>query len=324
MESRRYRFGLFAFDAAAGELRRDGELVRLQGQPAVALGCLLANAGRVVTREELQKAIWGDETHVDFERGLNFCIGQLRAALEDDADTPRYVRTIPRRGYQFIGAVEVAGGVEVAGEVETVAEKGGVGERAGRQPAAQASSGPGESPIFLPRVAFACLMLLLLAASLAAGYWLHARAIGKKVPTVAVLRFDNETADPTVTRFSDGLTDSVVERLTAESEGRYDVIGNAAILRLPREQRDLQAIAASLGANYVVLGQVQSNGAQTRILAHLIRLPDQKHLWVVRTDREIGDALAVEAEIAQHVAAEFAPRVERDAGERAQAAVPGK
>jgi DNA-binding winged helix-turn-helix (wHTH) protein/TolB-like protein len=318
MESRRYRFGLFAFDAAAGELRRDGELVRLQGQPALALECLLANAGRVVTREELQKAIWGDETHVDFERGLNFCIGQLRAALEDDADTPRYVRTIPRRGYQFIGEVEVVGGVEAA------AEKGGVAERAGGQPGGQAPGGPGESPIFLPRVAFACLMLLLLAASLAAGYWLHARAVGKKVPTVAVLRFDNETADPTVTRFSDGLTDSVVERLTAVSEGRYDVIGNAAVLRLPREQRDLHAIAASLGANYVVLGQVQSNGEKTRILAHLIRLPDQKHLWVVRTDREIGDALAVEAEIAQQVAAEFAPRVERDAGERAQAAAPGK
>jgi DNA-binding winged helix-turn-helix (wHTH) protein/TolB-like protein len=322
MESRRYRFGLCEFDGAAGELRRDGELVRLQGQPAVALRCLLANAGRVVTREELRKEIWGDETHVDFERGLNFCIGQLRAALEDDAETPRYVRTIPRRGYQFIGKVEVAG------ELEAVTEKGGMSERAGGQPAGQpagqASGVPGESPIFLPRVAFACLMLLLLAASLAAGYWLHARAVGKRVPTVAVLRFDNETADPTVTRFSDGLTDSVVERLTAVSAGRYDVIGNAAILRLPREQRDLQAIAASLGANYVVLGQVQSNGAQTRILAHLIRLPDQKHLWVVRTDREIGDALAVEAQIAQQVAAEFAPRVERDAGERGQAAVPGK
>jgi TolB-like protein/DNA-binding winged helix-turn-helix (wHTH) protein len=318
MESRRYRFGLFEFDGAAGGLRRDGELVRLQGQPALALGCLLDNAGRVVTREELQKAIWGDETHVDFERGLNFCIGQLRAALEDDADTPRYVRTIPRRGYQFIGEAEVAG------ELEAATEKGGAGERAGGQLGAQASGIPGESPIFLPRVAFACLMLLLLAASLAAGYWLHARAVGKKVPTVAVLRFDNETADPTVTRFSDGLTDSVVERLTAVSEGRYDVIGNAAILRLPREQRDLQAIAASLGANYVVLGQVQSNGAQTRILAHLIRLPDQKHLWVVRTDRQVADPLALEAEIAQQVAAEFAPRVERDAGERAQAAIPGK
>ena len=304
MDSRRSRFELYEFDAAKGELRREGVLVRLQGQPALALGCLLANAGQVVTREQLCRAIWGSDTHVDFERGLNFCIGQIRATLEDDADTPRFIRTIPRRGYQFIG------------EVEAVPEKGAVGERVGGQPAAQASGGSGESPIFLPRVAFACLMLLLLAASLAAGYFLRARAVGKKVPTIAVLRFDNETADAALTRFSDGLTDSVVEQLTSVSAGRYDVIGNAAILRLPREQRDIKAIASSLGANYVVLGQVQSNGAQTRILAHLIRLPDQKHLWVVRTDRQVTDALTLEAEIAQHVAAEFAPRVERDAGER--------
>jgi DNA-binding winged helix-turn-helix (wHTH) protein len=105
MDSRRSRFELYEFDAAKGELRREGVLVRLQGQPALALGCLLANAGQVVTREELCRAIWGSDTHVDFERGLNFCIGQIRAALEDDADTPRFIRTIPRRGYQFIDEV---------------------------------------------------------------------------------------------------------------------------------------------------------------------------------------------------------------------------
>src|SRR5262249_37198130 len=124
--------------------------------------------------------------------------------------------------------------------------------------------------------------------------------------------FDNETADASLTRLSDGLTDSVVERLTAVSGGRYDVIGNAAILRVPRERRDLKAIAESLSANYVVLGQVQSNGAQSRILVHLIRLPDQKHLWIVRVDREVADPLAVETAIAERVAADFAPRVDRD------------
>src|SRR5215813_4324814 len=107
MNGQRYRFGEFEFEAATGELRREGAVVRLQAQPALALACLVARANEVVTREELQKAIWGDETHVDFERGLNFCIGQVRAALEDDADEPQYVRTIPRRGYQFIADVEV-------------------------------------------------------------------------------------------------------------------------------------------------------------------------------------------------------------------------
>ena len=157
-----------------------------------------------------------------------------------------------------------------------------------------------------------------------AGYWLRVRASGRRTAVVAVARFDNETADPNMTHLSDGLTDSVVERLTAVSQGHYDVIGNAAILRVPREQRDLRAIAASLGANYVVLGQVQSNGAQTRILAHLIRLPDQKHLWVVRVDRDASDVLAVEAEIAGKVAAEFAWRVEKDSTGPRLAALPGQ
>jgi len=298
MSTNRFRFGAFEFDAAAGELRREGALVRLQAQPAQALACLIARAGEVVTREELQQAIWGDETHVDFERGLNFCIGQVRAALEDDADTPRYVRTIPRRGYQFIAAVEV---------VPQGSDSGGVsGDR--RRWSARS-------------IAFAGAVAAVLLA-LVAGYWLRVRANGKRAAVVAVARFDNETADPAMTRLSDGLSDSVAERLTAVSGGRYDVIGNAAILRLPREQRDLKTIAASLNAGYVVLGQVQSNGSQTRILVHLIRLPDQKHLWVVRTDHSMVDVLAVESEIAQQVAAEFAPRIERDASGHRSAPLP--
>jgi DNA-binding winged helix-turn-helix (wHTH) protein/TolB-like protein len=288
MSGRRYRFGVFEFDAAKGELRRDGAVVRLQAQPSQALACLVAKAEDVVKREELQRAIWGEETHVDFERGLNFCIGQLRAALEDDADAPRYVRTVPRRGYQFIAAVEVA-------------SEGG-------EPRPAVGDAPRRSVPWIVLAGTAAAVLL----ALVGGYWLRVRANGKPA-VVAVARFDNETAEPGMTRLSDGLTDSIVERLTAVSGARYDVIGNANILRLPREQRDLQAIAASLHASYVVLGQVQSNGQQTRILVHLIRLPDQKHLWVVRTDRSVADVLAVEAEIAQQVAAEFAPRVERDA-----------
>lgn len=289
MSRGRYKFGEFEFDAATGELRRDGTVVRLQAQPAQALACLMAKAGEIVTREELQRAIWGDETHVDFERGLNFCIGQVRVALEDDADSPRYVRTVPRRGYQFIAAVEA----------ETPSAEGVEESARSRRWSAR--------PIAFASVATAVVL------AFAAGYWLRARAAGlRHAPVVAVARFDNETADAGMTRLSDGLTDSVVERLTAVSQGHYDVIGNAAILRVPREQRDLRTIAASLGANYVVLGQVQSNGTQTRILAHLIRLPDQKHLWVVRMDRDAADPLAVEAEMASKVAADFAWRVERD------------
>ena len=106
MDAERYRFGVFELDAANGELRREGTVVRLQAQPAQVLACLVKSAGQVVSRKELCTAVWGTETFVDFERGLNFCVAQIRSALDDDSATPRYVRTIPKRGYQFVAPVE--------------------------------------------------------------------------------------------------------------------------------------------------------------------------------------------------------------------------
>src|ERR1700735_198146 len=297
MNSGRFRFGLFEFDVATQELRREGVLLRLQSQPARVLSCLVEHAGKVVSREELHKAVWGGETFVDFDRGLNFCVGQIRSALGDDSTTPRYVRTLPKRGYQFIAPVEPLD--------ERTDEN--VGERLERAEAVSA-----KRKFTLTTAALICAALVLVTFSASAGYWLRSWQGSKRRPIVAVLRFDNETDDPSMTRFSDALTDSVVEQLTSLSHGRYDIVGNARILRLPRDQRDLDAIAASLHAGYVVLGQLQSSGAQVRILAHLIRLPDQTHLWVARMDRQVSDPLSVESEAAQKFGAEFSERLVKD------------
>ena len=297
MNSGRFRFGLFDFDVPARELRREGALVHLQSQPAQVLSCLVEHAGKVVSREELHRAVWGSETFVDFDRGLNFCIGQIRSALGDDSTTPRYVRTLPKRGYQFIAPVEPIG--------ERIEEK--VGERLERIEIVST-----KRRFSLTTAALICAALVLVTFSASAGYWLRSWRGSKRRPIVAVLRFDNETSDPGMTRFSDGLTDDVVEQLTSLSHGQYEIIGNARILRLPRDQRDLNAIASSLHAEYVVLGQVQSVGAQVRILAHLIRLPDQTHLWVARMDRQVTDPLSVESEAAQKIGAEFSERVVKD------------
>src|SRR5215471_5405645 len=96
------RFGVFTFDTDHLELRREGRRVRLQHQPARVLSLLLARSGQMVTRDELRASIWGDGTFVDFDRGLNFCVGQIRSALGDSAESPRYVRTVPKSGYEFI------------------------------------------------------------------------------------------------------------------------------------------------------------------------------------------------------------------------------
>lgn len=280
-----HRFGPFAFHPETLELRRQGAVVHLQSQPARVLAFLLQNPGRTVSREELRKTIWQDGTFVDFDRGLNFCISQLRSVLNDDSARPVYIRTVPKRGYQFIAATEAI--PSAAPCLDTDISR-------------------------LPHVGnYRAMVLGALVIVVSAGilvYWLGGIR-SSKPPVVAVIRFDNETGNPEVTRFSDALTDDLVERLTSLSGGQYAVIGNGQVLRLPREQRDLNAIAKSLHATFIVLGQVQSMGTQTRILAHLIRMPDQTHVSVARMDRTLIDPLNLESEIAQEIATQFSTRV---------------
>jgi DNA-binding winged helix-turn-helix (wHTH) protein/TolB-like protein len=290
MDSPRFCFGLFEFDPATRELRREGVLIRLQFQPALVLAALIERHGQVVPREDLHQTLWGGETFVDFERGLNFCISQIRAALNDDSTDPTYIRTIPKHGYQFIAPIERIPEPALAPE-QTAAPP-----RRSNSKALALSAVAG----FLAVLALAAAYRLL---------WLPRQSSS---PIVAVSRFDNETGDPAMDRFTNALADTVVEQLTSASQDRYQVIGNAQILRLPREQRDLNAIASSLHAAYVVLGQVQSSKGQVRVLAHLVRLRDQTHIWVVRTDRTMTDPLALESDVAHVIAGEFSPRISPD------------
>ena len=109
------RFGIFEVDVDARELSRQGLKVKLQEQPFQVLMRLLEHAGEVVTREDLQKELWPADTFVDFERGLNRAINKLREALGDDAESPRFIATLPRRGYRFLAPVEYPAGREVLG-----------------------------------------------------------------------------------------------------------------------------------------------------------------------------------------------------------------
>ena len=293
MERSIVRFGDFEFDLDRRELSRKGTLVRLQSQPSLVLATLLQSAGQVVSREELQSAIWGGDTFVDFERGLNFCMTQIRAALGDDAARALYIRTIPRKGYQFIAPVQ-------------------------RPPVAASTPPPPleQRPrrrIFLWSVA----AVLILSAAAIATVRLRAPhnilpGVRRAIPILAVVRFDNDTNDAGLQRFADELTDDLVVQLTSDSQGRYRVVGNAPIVRVSREQRDLQAIGASLGAGYAVIGQVHSDGSKAVVLAHLIRLSDLTHVWVVRTGGDLGDPLRLQSRAAAEIAAQFADRMSRD------------
>lgn len=295
MNSERFRFGLFEFDPATRELRREGARVHLAAQPAQALHLLLVHAGRLVTREELRQGIWGSETHVNFERGLNFCIGQIRMALDDDATSPRYVRTAAKRGYEFIAPIEKMAGATTA-----------------RAPFANLEGHPGTPQKTLRsgraiKLAWSLAAFAVGLAALAGAWWLH-----KRVPIVAVYRFDNETSDPAMAQFSDALTDNLVVELTRSSGGHYVVVGNAQLLRSPRDQRDLSSATKELSASYAVLGQVQTAAGKTRVLAHLIRLPEQTHLWVVREDYALSNPLDVESDAASRIGSQFGQRLAQD------------
>jgi DNA-binding winged helix-turn-helix (wHTH) protein/TolB-like protein len=262
----RIRFGVFAFDPASRELTRDGIPVRLQPQPLQVLAMLLEHAGEVVTRDQLRKAVWGSDTFVEFDGGLNYCIAQIRAALGDCADSPRYIRTVPKRGYQFVA------------------------------PTALPPEPTRNRRRDWPAVGLAIAALALMA------FLLYPKP---PAVNIAVTRFDNETGLSEMSAFADGLTDTVVADLTVAAGRRYGIIGNAALLRLPREERNLAAIASSLRAGYVILGQVQHSAGRIRVLAHLIRLPEQTHVWVVRRDLDIANALQSESEIGRMVVSEF-------------------
>jgi DNA-binding winged helix-turn-helix (wHTH) protein/TolB-like protein len=289
----RTQFGLFQFNPATGELTREGVPVRLQPQPARVLAVLIGRAGEVVSREELRQSVWTDGTFVDFERGLNFCIAQIRTSLGDSADSPRFVETLPRRGYRFIAPVRSAGNTP--------------------EPEATAVATPTASARAdwrRPSVALAAIAAVLVTVAFFA-----ARPIADPAVRVAVVPFDNETGDTTYTDLAQGIADATVARLAApERISGLAVIGNSAALRRPRSFRDLKAIGQDVGAEYVVLAQVARDESRVRLIAHLIRVSDEAHVWAQTFDRP-AFTLEVQADIAETIASAVAERL-RPGGDR--------
>ncbi len=268
-DTNRIRFGLFDFDPATLELRRDGRPVKLQSQPARVLALLLAQPGETVTREAMREALWGDKTFVDFDRGLNFCIAQIRSALGDSADSPRFIKTLPKRGYQFIAPTSTP--VPVALEI---------------------------APPKSTRRAW-----WLTVPALAAGaYFVPSR----KAIRVAIARFDNLTGAPALDTFAEALADAVIGELTTSGGDRVAVIGNDPILRRSRTLRDVPAIGQKLEARYVLLGSVELNSAGVHVFIQLIRLPDQAHVAVARIPIDGGEHTHVAQRIVKTISPRLA------------------
>ena len=248
------RFADFELDQRSGVLLRAGERVRLQDLPFRMLVVLLKRAGDVVTREELRAELWGSETFVDAEAGLNTAIAKIREALGDNAESPRFIETLPKRGYRFIGAVEP----EITPPIPAATNPPVVGSESSTQRSRR-------------WLMFAALGVVVAAAM--------AWAWTRRAPevTIAVVRFHNETGNADHDRLAGTLTDAVVVSLAADP--RYGVIGNSPLLHTERIFADANKIGQALKADYVLLGQLQKGDAGLLVRAHLIRTSDQKHLW---------------------------------------------
>jgi DNA-binding winged helix-turn-helix (wHTH) protein/TolB-like protein len=276
MNGGRVRFGLFEFSPGSGELWRQGVPVKLQAQPGRVLAVLVNAEGQVVSRETLQREVWGVGTHVDFERGLNFCIAQVRSALGDSADSPRFIATVPKQGYRFIAPLEFRDTVPAAAPAEPV-------KASGRR-----------VPV---------LLLAAAALALAAIAWPLWGRLTAHPDTVVVIPFYNETGRPELDALARNLSDVTVVRLaTPERLPALSVIGNAPSLRHPFARTDVQEIAGRLGAEWVVIGQLKADGTGLRLVGHLIRSGDMKHLWAQTFD-DPAFGLAAQERTAETIAA---------------------
>jgi len=275
-----YRFGVFEFDAATSMLRKNGRAVALEPQPSRALAMLLARAGDIVARDDLKNAVWGAETHVDFDRGLAYCLSQIRAALGDAGDNPRFVQTIPKRGYRFIAPVTL---VETPSSADTAAP-------------GPVLPVPG-SHLLVPGSRLLILAAMLLAVGVLGWATARSRSASPHRLVIAVSVFDNETGDAQFDRVVAGLSDLVVAHLTEMDPSRLAVIGNAEVLRQPRNIRNLKSVAAGVKADFVLLGQLQRADAGYRFITHLIRLSDETHLKANRLQMPNGDVSRLETDV---------------------------
>ena len=289
-------FGEYALDLRTGELLRGATPLKLQPQPARVLTILVRRAGQVVTRQELANEVWGSETFVDYEQGLNYAVRQIRAVLEDDAEHPRFLETLPKRGYRFIAPLTDAGPVEEA-------------PLPSKEPDSQAIR-----PKFPWRVAVACIVLGGLAASIIVGLnWDHLRRrwrpglSGHRIESLAVLPLHNLSHDPEQEYFSDGMTDQLITDLA--KFGGLRVISHTSVERYKGTQQSLPEIARELGVDAVVEGTVTRSGDRVRITAQLIDARTDTHLWAETYQRELRDVLALQDELSRDIAEEVRIKV---------------
>jgi len=305
--SARIRFDVFEADLRSGELRKHGLKIKLHQQPFQVLTALLEHPGEVVTREELQARLWPSDTFVDFEVGLNSAVKKLREALRDSAETPRFIETLPRRGYRFIAAINNALPVEAPATVT---------------PQELEDPGNGAADERTRKTSLPFRRRWLIAgfgvAVLAAGCWFFGKRLLQRQSTsstatpaqiraIAVLPLENLTGDPGQDYFADGMTDALITDLAQISS--LKVISRTSTMRYKRTQKTLPEIGNELNVDGIVEGAVIRSGERVRVDAQLIEAKSDRHIWASTYERNLGDVISLQNEVARAVVNQIQARL---------------
>jgi len=285
------RFGVFELDLHSGELQKQGRKIRLEGQPVQVLICLLENPGQLVTREELHGKLWPADTFVNFEHGLNAAVKRLRHALNDSADKPRFVETLPRRGYRFIAPMHAVAGtgdeseVPVAAAVTEAPAIRNVPEATDQDQGELSAKTATVVNRRWPRAWTGSVAALIVACGIIVVWTL--RPGTHPPPTIrslAVLPLENLSGDASQDYFCDGMTDELITELGQISELR--VISRTSVMTYKGVRLSLPQIARDLNVDAVVEGTVLRSGSQVRITAQLILAAHRAVMLMEQSEQE--------------------------------------
>jgi len=324
--SEMYRFGPFELDVAGRALRKFGVRLKLERKPLQVLTALVSRPAELVSREELQRALWRDEVFVDFEHGLNVAVQKLRASLFDSVDAPTFIETIPGEGYRFIAKVErifpsaelslSSAASSVAMRAETVA---GEGRRLIAPQRSQTISLADSTPdqgyklalgqwhglsrrAVLVAVVLCVCFLVIGSATMFRRPNPEPKSSRERRVMLVVLPFANLSAESSQDYVSDGFTEELSERLGSLNPQQLGVIGRTSAMTYKETSRTVTQIGKDLGVDYAVEGSVRREGSRVRITAQLINVSDQAHVWAHDYDEKIRDLLQTEDEVASAIA----------------------
>jgi TolB-like protein/DNA-binding winged helix-turn-helix (wHTH) protein len=282
--SSRVTFDRFEVDLRSGELRKDGRKVRLPAQPFQLLTLLIENAGEVVTRDEVCRALWQTDTFVDFDHSVAAAVNKIREALGDSAENPRFVETLPRKGYRFIR--QIKRDLPQVATLPTAAEVPRASPRTAKLPAS-----------WLKTIGWVGVGVVALLCTLG---WRMARygrvgfSSGSQIRSLA-----NLSGEADREYFADGMTEELTTDLGKISALR--VISRTSTMQYKGSKKPLPEIARELNVDAIVEGTVTRSGSHVHITANLIQASPERHLWAESYESEVADALAVQGEIAQAV-----------------------